>query len=432
MNRFLKTLAGITALSLTACLGETVDYTGPEICPGFPDVPVFYPPEMASAPLSTITQESVENSNEFALKFYLANSKECRGNVCVSPFSVGSVLAMIANGGTGTGRDEILSLLGFEESESGLNALNTHYQTLLSNLPNIEEDISCKFTNSLWCDPTLHPINESFMQTISGHYYAGKVDFAPGGESGKAAINEFVSKNTNGLIREFLSSPLDIDLAFLNTSYFKAGWTYPFFKDKTSKEDFHDIDYKKQKTDFMVNRAILEYAQTEDGTEAVRLNYGNKRQFSMTLILPTTLINHVALDEVLTTENVRQINSNFKHMDMKVKLPKFDVGLNNPNTIDILREMGLEQVCTGKAFFSMISENKPFFLKCFVHAAKLKVDEEGTEGAAASLGGMDYASPGDEIPQKPLEIVFNRPFIFYIQENTTGSILFIGSVKTFS
>lgn len=432
MNRFLKTLAGITALSLTACLGETVDYAGPEICPGVPDVPIFYPPEMASAPLTTISQESVENSNEFALKFYLANSKECHGNVCVSPFSVGSVLAMIANGGTGVGRDEILTLLGFEASESGLNALNTHYQTLLSNLPNIEEGISCKFTNSLWCDPMKHPINESFMQTISDHYYAGKIDFAPGGESGKEAINRFVSKNTNGLIKEFLTSPLDIELAFLNTSYFKAGWSYPFFKDKTSKEDFHDIDYKKQNIDFMVNRAILEYAQTEDGTEAVRLNYGDKRQFSMTLILPTTQINHVALDEVLTADNVRQINSNLKHMDIVVKLPKFEVELNNPNTLRILKEIGLEEVCTGKALFSMISENNPFFLKCFVHATKLKVDEEGTEGAAASLGGMDYASPGDEIHQKPRKIVFDRPFIFYIQEKTTGSILFIGSVKTFS
>ncbi len=387
---------------------------------------------MASAPLSTVSSESVEGSNEFALNFYLASSRECHGNVCVSPFSVGSVLAMIANGGTGTGRDEILTLLGFEASASGLNALNTHYQTLLSNLPNIEDGISCNFTNSLWCDPTQHPINESFMQTISDHYYAGKIDFAPGGESGKKAINQFVSKNTNGLIKEFLTSPLDIELAFLNTSYFKAGWTYPFFKEKTSKEDFLDIDYKKQKTDFMVNRAILEYAQTEDGTEAVRLNYGNKRQFSMILLIPTTQINHVALDEVLTADNVRQINSNFKHMDMKVKLPKFDVELNNPYTIDILREIGLDQVCTGKAFFSMISEDKPFFLKCFVHAAKLKVDEEGTEGAAASLGGMDFASPGDEIPEKPHEIVFDRPFIFYILENTTGTILFIGSVKTFS
>lgn len=430
MNRFLKTLASITALSLTACLGETVDYSGPEICPGVPDVPIFYPPEMASAPLTSISQESVESSNEFALKFYLANSKECRGNVCVSPFSVGSVLAMIANGGTGTGRDEILTLLGFEASESGLNALNIHYQTLLSNLPNIEEDISCKFTNSLWCDPTRHPINQSFMHTISDHYYAGKIDFAPGGESGKEAINRFVNLNTNGLIQEFLSSPLDVDLAFLNTSYFKAGWSEPFIKDMTTKEDFHDIDYKKHNIDFMENRAILEYAQTEDGTEAVRLNYGNKRQFSMTLILPTTLINHMALDEVLTADNIHQINSNLKHMDMVVKLPKFEVEMNNPNTLGILKGIGLEEVCTGKAFFNMISENQSFFLKCFVHAAKLKVDEEGTEAAAASLGGC-FTSTGDYEPQKPREIVFNRPFIFYIQENATGSILFIGSVKTF-
>lgn len=429
MNRLLKTLAGLTALSLTACLGETVAYTGPEVCPGFyDDLPVVTPPASASAPLSTISKESVENSNEFALKFYLANSKENRKNVCVSPFSVSSVLAMIANGDTGVGRDEILTLLGFEASESGLNTLNTYYQTLLSNLPNIEEGVTCNFTNTLWCDPMLHPINKSFMQTIADHYYACKVDIAPGGESGKDAINRFVSQNTNGLINEFLKSPLNIDLAFLNTSYFKADWSAPFSKDKTAKGDFHDIDYKTQKIYFMMTNAFAKYAQTEDGTEAVRLNYGKQQQLSMTLILPTTQINHVALDEVLTTENVRQINSNLNYCDIIVKLPKFEVELNS-NTFEILKDLGLEEVCTGKASFDMISENAPFVLKNFVHAAKLKVDEDGTEAAAASLGGC-WTSVGDEKP--PREIVFNRPFIFYIQENTTGSILFIGSVKTFS
>lgn len=429
MNSFLKTFAGIMALSLASCLGETVDYTGPEICPGFTDVPILYPPEMASAPLSTVSSESVEGSNEFALNFYLASSKECHGNVCVSPFSVSSVLAMIANGSTGTGRDEILTLLGFEASASGLNALNTHYQTLLSNLPNIEDGISCNFTNSLWCDPMQHSINESFMHTISDYHYAGRVDFAPGGESGKELINRFVSLNTNGLIKEFLSSPLDIDLAFLNTTYFKAGWSEPFSKDNTSKGDFYDIDHKKQETDFMRNNALMGYVRTDDGSEAVRLDYGESRQFSMTFILPTTQINHVALDEVLTADNIRQINNDMIYEYLSLKLPKFELEFNNPNTMKILEEIGLEQVCSGIAFFDKISDD-PFYLNCFIHATKLKVDEEGTEGAAASLGGMETAvGPGSE---KPHEIVFDRPFIFYIQESTTGSILFIGSVKTFS
>ncbi len=220
-----------------------------------------------------------------------------------------------------------------------------------------------------------------------------------------------------------------MELAFLNTSYFKAGWSEPFFKDLTTKGEFLDINYKKQKPNFMVNSSIMEYARTDDGTEAVRLYYGERRQFSMTFILPTTQINHVALDEALTADNLRQINTGMTYEPLILKLPKFEVELNNSNTMKILEEIGLEQVCTGKAYFDNISDDI-FFLSCFVHAAKLKVDEEGTEAAAASLGGM--LNSGSMNPQNPREIVFNRPFIFYIQEKTTGSILFIGSVKTFS
>lgn len=434
MNRFLKTFLSISTLSLVACNGETVDYTKQEEKPEInTEIPEVAPPIMASAPLNTISHEDVENLNEFALKFYLANSEMTHSNVCVSPFSVGSVLGMIANGSNGIGRNEILTLLGFDASEKGMTTLNTHYQTLLSNLPNIEEDITCNFTNTVWFDPSCYSITNPFKQTITDHYYANEIGISPRGETGREAINQFVSKNTNGLIDRFLSEPLQINMAFLNTSYFKAGWSDGFSKELTTKDIFNDIDYKEQKTDFMSQQGYLQYAQTNDGTEAVRLFYGNTRQLSMTLILPTTNINHVALDEVITSDNLLQINKNLKYEALILKLPKFEVELNNANTLEILRKIGLEEVCTGKALFNMIVENSSFILKCFVHAAKIKVDEDGTEGAAASLGELIVsAGPGGDDTYKPREIVFNRPFIFYIQENTTGSILFIGSVKTFS
>ena len=84
--------------------------------------------------------------------------------------------------------------------------------------------------------------------------------------------------------------------------------------------------------------------------------------------------------------------------------------------------MGLD--ATNK--FGLITDLSEFNLTKFIHATKIMVDENGTEAAAVSLGGMTSGVP------KPVpRIVFDRPFIFYIQENTTGTILFIGSVKTF-
>ena len=107
-------------------------------------------------------------------------------------------------------------------------------------------------------------------------------------------------------------------------------------------------------------------------------------------------------------------------------LPKFEIESNNPHTIDVLKYLGLENVGSGSQPFGLIVDQRNFYLQCFIHATKLKVDENGTEGAAVSLGGM---TEGENSSIR--EIIFDRPFIFYIQENTTGTILFIGSVKTF-
>lgn len=439
MNRFFSAFTGsIISLMIVSCSGETVNYSEPPVTPPeviqpevteLPtDLPDVTAPGAPSAPLSSIASETVSDFNEFSLKFYLANSEGNHSNLCVSPFSVGAVLGMIANGDDGDSRNSILKMLGFEENETGLEALNTYYQTLLSNLPNIEEEVTCNVTNTLWCDPTRYRIRKTFMDAISDHYYAYGIGIKPGGEEGRKAINEFVDINTNGLIKDFLRMPLQIDLAFLNTLYFKAGWSRGFDKWLTQKGDFLDIDGKVQETDFMWSVDWAEYGVSDDGTEAIRLNYGVNEQFSMTCILPSSLINHIALDEVLTAGNLNAINKSMKEEYVFLKLPKFEIETNNDNTIEILKSIGLDD----SAIFSLITDSSDFLLTAFIHATKIKVDEEGTEGAAVSLGGMDECGgPGDG-NSVIREIVFDRPFIFYIQENTTGAILFIGAVKTFS
>lgn len=439
MNRLFATLTGgFLSLMILSCTGEKVDYSEPPVLPPevippevtelSTDLPDVTYPEMASAPLSSISFETIAHFNDFSLKFYLANSEGNKENVCVSPFSVGSVLGMIANGDDGSARDGILKMLGFEESQAGLEALNTYYQTLLSNLPNIDEDITCNMTNTLWCDPAKYRIRKSFMEAIADYYYAYGIGISPCGESGRMAINEFVDKNTNGLIKELLTFPIETDLAFLNTFYFKAGWTRGFDIDMSHKKAFLDINGKDQEVDFMWSSYVREYGVAEDGTEAIKLNYGYKEQISMILILPSAEMNRVALDEVLTVDNLKAINKNMKEEYVIVGLPKFEIEMNNPDAIGILNSMGLNNMSK----FSLITDSNDFFFNLFVHATKIKVDEEGTEGAAVSLGGMDESSGPWDGNSTIHRIVFDRPFIFYIQENTTGAILFIGSVKTFS
>lgn len=428
-----KKIIPIGILMLASCTSEDSMYvnTDSQTCPGssFFDVPVTSPSE-ASAPLIGISNTEIEGTNNFAVNFYLANSKGTSENVCVSPFSVGNVLGMIANGDNGESRDEILSLLGFEKSSSGMEALNIYYQTLLSNLPNLDET-TCVFTNSLWRDNFV-PVYSDFSNIISKYFYAVDIPFGPSGEEGKEAINRFVRTNTRGLIENFLDFPIDASIAFLNTAYFKGSWKYPFEKDLTDKGVFMNSDMSESKVDFMHSLAKCEYAKTEYGYEAIRLPLGeNGANFYMTFMLPSTEANRPSTnpDEVFDKNLLEEFDETFKQEMILLTLPKFEASTKNGNTIDILKAMGLEKVCDPSVGIpNIVDYHDPFFLNCFIHASKLIVNEDGTEGAAASLGGMDE-STGPDMPNGIREITFDRPFGFMIQERTTGAILFIGSVK---
>lgn len=422
MLNILKILLPLTFLLICSCSGDLDNFKqdGPVICPGLDILTVpLAPPSEISAPLSDISENSVYGTNSFAVNLYLRSSLETNDNVCISPFSVENVLGMLANGDDGESRDEILDALGFEKGEEGLASMNEYYRTLLSNLPNLD-DTSCIFTNSLWCDPYI-PIYSDFNNTISKYFYAVNIGFDPTGETGKAAINQFVKTNTRGLIENFLETPLQATIALLNTAYFKGEWKIPFEKELNAVKDFANIDYSSSKVTFMNALTECEYARIEDGTEAIRVPYGkNGNNFSMTLILPSALINHIALDEALCGENLQDLRANFKKETITLSLPKFEIEYKNDQMVDLLHQLGIEKTFNPDFGFNKIVDySLPFYLNCYIHASKIIVDEGGTESASASIGGGN----GNRV------MTFDRPFVFLIQENTTGAIIFIGSVK---
>jgi len=423
MNKRCKKLLSFFALAIfSACSAvDDEDNLQPEpvICPDILLAPIA-PPAEASASLANVSKDVVDGTNRFAVDFYLANSKLSNdNNVCVSPLSVGNVLGMIANGDNGASRDEILSLLGFETGETGLVNLNSYYQTLISNLPNLD-DTACIFTNSLWYDYRI-PVYQSFSQTIAKYFYALNIGISPAGVEGMEAINRFVEINTYGLIKNFLDVPMSAYVAFLNTTYFKGQWKNSFDKRLTNEHEFHNLDYSSSMVPFMHTETECEYAMAEDGTEAIRLPYGKEgKNFSMTLILPSSQINHVPLDEALSNDNLQQLESKFKFKQLFISMPKFEIENKNNDTLNILIEMGLDKACNPSYGFPLIVDhNKAFYLDNFIHATKIIVNEDGTEGAGASI------DDGNGVQM----ISFDRPFIFLVREQVTGAIIFIGSVK---
>ena len=78
----------------------------------------------------------------------------------------------------------------------------------------------------------------------------------------------------------------------------------------------------------------------------------------------------------------------------------------------------------GVADFSGMTDEEALFISVVVHKAFVSVDEEGTEAAAATGGVARPVDASTPPPLEPITVTFDRPFIFLIRDEPTGTILF--------
>ena len=66
--------------------------------------------------------------------------------------------------------------------------------------------------------------------------------------------------------------------------------------------------------------------------------------------------------------------------------------------------------------------NVPVCIGKMFQVARIKLDEQGTEAAAVTVIGMESTG----MPPEPTPFYANRPFLYIISEQSTGTIFFIG------
>jgi serpin B len=68
----------------------------------------------------------------------------------------------------------------------------------------------------------------------------------------------------------------------------------------------------------------------------------------------------------------------------------------------------------------------PLYIGQIAHQAFMRVDEDGTEAAAATAVTMQVTSAP---PANPVSFVVDRPFAFLLRDRQTGAVLFTGVVS---
>jgi serpin B len=382
-------------------------------------------PDLNEGNKSRITGDvkaAAQSSNQFAFDLY-KRATDLASNSFLSPASIATSLAMIRTGARGETNKQMAQVLHLEhpkpQVQAGFGALNTILNTHSKNYRLI-------MANRLWLQSGFH-FEAPFLKSTLEHYGAepGSVDFA-NPEQARQTINQWVSEQTNGKIGQIISPALlhdKIRFVLTNATYFKGTWQYRFSKELTRDAPFHDLKNREFKVPMMNQTGAFQYGENAD-TQFLQLPYLGGDLW-MVILLPKLFNGLSQLEKRLTAQEVQKWISAMGHADeVDIYLPKFTV-TSRIALKDVLSSMGMPLAFSDDADFSGITTKHGQKLYEAIHQALVDVNEEGTEAAAAT-GHVGGNAPGP-VPQR---VVFraDHPFLFLIQHNRTGAIMFIGRV----
>ncbi len=366
-----------------------------------------------------------EASNLFALKFYDQIRQE-EENIFFSPYSISTAFSMIYEGARTETAKEMQEAFNFHEDDRIRRMGSRELHKKL----NVEDgSYELQVANAIWVEENYELLQE-FTNTVKNYYLseAHRLDFTNDPNQSRETINEWVAEKTNDLISDLFppgSINTETKLALTNAIYFKGDWKDEFDEDLTRDEDFYITPTQTVQVPMMRRTGEnYDYYENEQ-VQVLRMPYKGE-EISMIAVLPQDQ-SLTSVEENLTLEKKQEWRNGLADERVDVFFPKFELDTDY-TLLSVLERMGvIKAFAEREADFSGIEPNKELFITSAVHDAFITVDEAGTEAAAATGIGMGITS----VPVEPDYYIFraDQPFLFFIEDDTSGHILFMGRVS---
>lgn len=410
MKQFLL-LSMLLCLPFTACNDDVEEQS---------ILPTMHPIELNATEKEMAAQQG-DFTSTLSLELCRQLGGEKTDNWLVSPFSLQCALGMLSNGANGETHDEILYALGL--SQYSQEEVNAYFKKLIEGLHTVNSAITVKTANSVWGNAGV-PLKEDFQKMNIENYSAmvSQLDFSD--PSAVDQINAWCNQTTEGLIPSILEEVNPTATVYLlNSLYFKARWESEFAPEKTQEGDFNTYSGKVVKADFMQTQRMAAYVENEWFT-STSLSYQND-SYVMRLILPQP---EISIDQVLQalSESDENLWKNTILADINLKMPRFALE-NKMDLTPTLQALGMKKAFSGGADFSSMSDVATY-ISLVQQATRLKVDEDGSEGAAVTVIEGYLSDLMRPLPEEEVDFFLDRPFLFQIIESSTGTVLFMGQV----
>jgi serpin B len=370
--------------------------------------------------------ELAAGNNAFAFDLYRAVRGE-GDNLIVSPYSISAALAMTYAGARGDTAQQMADTLHFTLPQEELHPAFSALDASLTGRGNQEGQFQLNIANALWGQEGYGFLDE-FLDLVNQYYGAGLnlLDFLGDPEGSRETINAWVEDKTEDRIQDLLKPGTitsDTQLVLTNAIYFKASWLFQFEPGDTQDAPFTLLDGTEVTVPMMDHTDYHGYL-AGDGFQAVDQWYvgGDTR---MIVILPDEG-RFAEIEDSLSASMFEDLRSGLQVQQIRLLVPRFEYEADF-SLAQTLKDLGMPIAFDDGADFSGMTGQRGLFISDVIHKAFVKVDETGTEAAAATAVIMAETAAMPD-PEEPLEVRLDRPFIYLITDQTTGSILFVGRV----
>jgi serpin B len=360
--------------------------------------------------------------NAFGLDLY----KRLRGagNLFFSPYSIAQVLTMTSAGARGPTAQQMAQTLQSAFPQERLHSAANALDLALTSRGGEQDGFRLEIANTVWGQRDFTFLPE-FLDILAANYGAGLrlVDFDTAPESARSTINATIAQQTRDKIKDLLP-PGSIDgntrMVLANAIYFNAKWLQAFEKESTRDGAFNSGAGEPLTVPMMTHQGMYSYGSGQ-GYQAIALPY--RGGVSMLVLLPDAgQLN--TFETKLDAASFQTIVERLKPREVLLTLPKFEYHSDSVSLKQALLALGMADAFDENAAdFSGMDGKRDLYITDGYHKAMVRVDEDGTEAAAATgmVAGLTSAPL-----EPPLTLVVDRPFVFAIRDDATGALLFLG------
>lgn len=380
--------------------------------------------------IESYVYSTIQGNNAFAFDLY-NKLKSNPGNICFSPYSVSSAIALPFAGSKGSTQSDMRIVMHYlNKSDQVINIFGMMDKLYTTPWYLGQNESRLFLGNSLWIqrDAKLAP---TFLSSLPPIYRSmvKTVDFLRNPDGARLNINDWVRERTQGRIAKQLSKD-DLNrntrMLVLSSIFMKGVWSTPFNPSLSKESPFFIDSGTTGSVNMMLTSGKFRLYKTKEFTLLeipYRPDFKGVPTFALMIILPSTNFGLASIEQKFYLEQWNTWVAQLKEEGVVVSLPSFSF-LQSYDLSDLLKRMGMSFAFSDQADFSGLATQDNLNITRIMHEAYFAIDEKGSDAIVANPITINTQSLLSNTTT--YAITANHPFLFMVIDKTNNMIIYMG------